>query len=96
MHTTASTVRPALQIIGPKPGARLVSSVLFMCLPDEVVVYGDCAINPQPDAEDLADIAIQSAASARLFGIEPRVAMISFSTGTSGTGSEVDKVAEPP
>ena len=94
VHTTASTVRPALQIIGPKPGARLVSSVLFMCLPDEVVVYGDCAINPQPDAEDLADIAIQSAASARLFGIEPRVAMISFSTGTSGTGSDVDKVAE--
>jgi phosphate acetyltransferase len=94
VHTTASTVRPALQIIGPKPGARLVSSVLFMCLPDEVVVYGDCAINPQPDAGDLADIAIQSAASARLFGIEPRVAMISFSTGTSGTGSDVDKVAE--
>jgi phosphate acetyltransferase len=94
VHTTASTVRPALQIIGPKPGARLVSSVLFMCLPDEVVVYGDCAINPQPDAEDLADIAIQSAASARLFGIEPRVAMISFSTGTSGSGSDVDKVAE--
>jgi phosphate acetyltransferase len=94
VHTTASTVRPALQIIGPKPGARLVSSVLFMCLPDEVVVYGDCAINPQPDAEDLADIAIQSAASARLLGIEPRVAMISFSTGTSGTGLDVDKVAE--
>ena len=94
VHTTASTVRPALQIFGPKPGARLVSSVLFMCLPDEVVVYADCAINPQPDAEDLADIAIQSAASARLFGIEPRVAMISFSTGTSGTGSDVDRVAE--
>ena len=94
VHTTASTVRPALQIIGPKPGARLVSSVMFMCLPDEVVVYGDCAINPQPDAEDLADIAIQSAASARMFGIEPRVAMISFSTGISGTGSDVDKVAE--
>ncbi|HYX59622.1 MAG TPA: phosphate acetyltransferase [Streptosporangiaceae bacterium] len=94
VHTTASTVRPALQIIGPKPGARLVSSVMFMCLPDEVVVYGDCAINPQPDAEDLADIAIQSAASARMFGIEPRVAMISFSTGTSGRGLDVDKVAE--
>jgi phosphate acetyltransferase len=94
VHTTASTVRPALQIIGPKRGARLVSSVMFMCLPDEVVVYGDCAINPQPDAEDLADIAVQSAASARLLGIEPRVAMISFSTGTSGTGSDVDKVAE--
>jgi phosphate acetyltransferase len=72
----------------------LVSSVFFMCLPDEVVVYGDCAINPQPGAEDLADIAIQSAASARAFGIEPRVAMISFSTGTSGVGIDVDKVAE--
>ncbi len=93
-HTTAATVRPALQILGTKPGSRLVSSVFFMCLPDEVVVYGDCAINPQPSAEDLADIAIQSAASARAFGIAPRVAMISFSTGTSGTGSDVDKVAE--
>jgi phosphate acetyltransferase len=94
VHTTAATVRPALQILGTKPGSRLVSSVFFMCLPDEVVVYGDCAINPQPDAEDLADIAIQSAASARAFGIEPRVAMISFSTGTSGTGIDVDRVAE--
>jgi phosphate acetyltransferase len=94
VHTTAATVRPALQILGTRPGSRLVSSVFFMCLPDEVVVYGDCAINPRPDAEDLADIAIQSAASARAFGIEPRVAMISFSTGTSGTGSDVDKVAE--
>jgi phosphate acetyltransferase len=93
-HTTAATVRPALQILGTKPGSRLVSSVFFMCLPDEVVVYGDCAINPQPSAEDLADIALQSAASARAFGIEPRVAMISFSTGTSGAGSDVDKVAE--
>ncbi len=94
VHTTAATVRPALQILGTKPGSRLVSSVFFMCLPDEVVVYGDCAINPQPGAEDLADIAIQSAASARAFGIEPRVAMISFSTGTSGSGTDVDKVAE--
>ena len=94
VHTTADTVRPALQILGTKPGARLVSSIFFMCLPDEVVIYGDCAINPQPGAEDLADIAVQSAASARAFGIEPRVAMISFSTGTSGTGSDVDKVAE--
>jgi phosphate acetyltransferase len=93
-HTTAATVRPALQIIGPKPGSRLVSSIFFMCLPDEVVIYGDCAINPQPDARDLADIAIQSAASARAFGIEPRVAMISFSTGTSAAGGDVDKVAE--
>jgi len=94
VHTTADTVRPALQILGTKAGSRLVSSVFFMCLPDQVVIYGDCALNPQPDAEDLADIAIQSAASARAFGIEPRVAMISFSTGTSGTGSDVDKVAE--
>jgi phosphate acetyltransferase len=94
LHTTAATVRPALQILGTRPGARLVSSVFFMCLPDEVVVYGDCAINPQPAAEELADIAIQSAASARAFGIEPRVAMISFSTGTSGAGSDVDKVAQ--
>ncbi len=93
-HTTAATVRPALQIIGTKPGSRLVSSIFFMCLPDEVVIYGDCAINPQPDARDLADIAIQSAASARAFGIEPRVAMISFSTGTSAAGGDVDKVAE--
>jgi phosphate acetyltransferase len=93
-HTTAQTVRPALQIIRTKPGARLVSSVFFMCLPDEVVVYGDCAINPNPNAEELADIAIQSAESARAFGIEPRVAMISFSTGTSGSGTDVQKVAE--
>ncbi len=93
-HTTAATVRPALQILGAKAGSRLVSSVFFMCLPDQVVIYGDCAINPQPTAEELADIAIQSAASARLFGIEPRVAMISFSTGTSGAGTAVDKVAE--
>jgi phosphate acetyltransferase len=70
-----------------------VSSVFFMCLPDEVVIYGDCAINPQPGADDLADIAIQSAASARAFGIEPRVAMISVSTGASAAGSDVDKVA---
>ena len=94
VHTTAATVRPALQILGTKPGSRLVSSIFFMCLPDEVVIYGDCAINPQPDAEELADIAIQSAASARAFGIEPRVAMISFSTGTSAAGSDVDKVTE--
>ena len=94
VHTTANTVRPALQILGTKPGTRLVSSIMFMCLPDGVVIYGDCAINPQPDAEGLADIAISSAASARALGIEPRVAMISFSTGTSGTGTDVDKVAE--
>ena len=94
VHTTAATIRPALQILGTKPGSHLVSSVFFMCLPDEVIVYGDCAINPQPTAEDLADIAIQSAASARALGIEPRVAMISFSTGNSGVGMDVDKVAK--
>ena len=94
VHTTAATVRPALQVIRTKPGAKLVSSVFFMCLPDDVVIYGDCAVNPDPDAEELADIALQSAASARAFGIEPRVAMISFSTGSSGSGSAVDKVAE--
>jgi phosphate acetyltransferase len=94
LHTTAATVRPALQVLGTRPGTRLVSSVFFMCLPDEVVIYGDCAINPRPDAEDLADIAIQSAATARALDIEPRVAMISFSTGTSSAGSDVDKVAE--
>jgi phosphate acetyltransferase len=91
-RTTAATVRPALQILGTREGCRLVSSVFFMCLPEEVVVYGDCAINPLPGADDLADIAIQSAASARAFGIDPRVAMISFSTGTSAAGSNVDKV----
>ncbi len=93
-HTTADTVRPALQVLGTAPGARLVSSVFFMCLPDEVLVYGDCAINPQPTAAELADIAVQSAASARAFGVEPRVAMISFSTGTSGAGVDVQRVAE--
>lgn len=94
VHTTAATVRPALQILKTAPGARLVSSIFFMCLPDQVVIYGDCAVNPDPDAEQLADIAVQSAKSARAFGIEPRVAMISFSTGTSGAGSDVEKVAE--
>lgn len=94
VHTTAHTIRPALQIIKTAPGASLVSSVFFMCLPDQVVVYGDCAVNPDPTADSLADIAIQSADSARAFGIEPRVAMISYSTGASGSGSDVDKVRE--
>lgn len=92
VHTTANTVRPALQIIRTAPGSRLVSSVFFMCLPDQVLVYGDCAINPDPNAEDLADIAIQSADSAASFGIVPRVALISYSTGASGEGADIDKV----
>jgi len=94
VHTTADTLRPVLQVIGTAPSAALVSSIFFMCLPDEVVIYGDCAVNPDPDAEQLADIALQSAASARAFGIEPRVAMISFSTGNSGSGTDVSKVSE--
>ena len=94
VHTTANTIRPALQLIKTAPGAALVSSVFFMLLPDQVLVYGDCAINPDPNATELADIAIQSADSAAAFGIEPRVAMISYSTGTSGTGSDVEKVRE--
>jgi phosphate acetyltransferase len=94
VHTTANTIRPALQLIKTAPNARLISSVFFMLLPQQVVVYGDCAINPDPNAEELADIALQSAASAAAFGIEPRVAMISYSTGESGTGSDVDKVRE--
>ncbi|ABG41106.1 phosphotransacetylase [Paraglaciecola sp. T6c] len=92
VHTTANTIRPALQLIKTAPGASLVSSIFFMLLPEQVLVYGDCAINPDPTAEQLADIAIQSADSAAAFGIEPKVAMISYSTGTSGTGVDVDKV----
>jgi phosphate acetyltransferase len=92
VHTTANTVRPALQLIRTASDARLVSSIFFMGLPDQVLVYGDCAINPDPDAEELADIAIQSAESAAAFGIPPRVAMISYSTGDSGQGADIDKV----
>ena len=94
VHTTANTVRPAFQLIKTAPDYSLVSSIFFMLLPDEVYVYGDCAINPDPNAEQLAEIAIQSADSAKAFGIDPRIAMISYSTGTSGAGSEVEKVAE--
>jgi phosphate acetyltransferase len=92
VHTTANTIRPALQLIKTAPGASLVSSIFFMLLPEQVLVYGDCAINPDPTAEQLADIAIQSADSAAAFGIDPKVAMISYSTGDSGTGVDVDKV----
>jgi phosphate acetyltransferase len=94
VHTTANTIRPPLQLIKTAPSASLVSSIFFMLLPDQVLVYGDCAINPDPNSEQLAEIAIQSADSATAFGIEPRVAMISYSTGTSGQGADVDKVRE--
>lgn len=94
VHTTANTIRPPLQIIKTAKNSHLVSSVFFMCLPDQVLVYGDCAINPNPDANQLAEIAIQSADSAKAFGILPRVAMISYSTGNSGSGADVDKVRE--
>ena len=92
IHTTANTIRPALQLIKTAPGARLVSSVFFMGLPDQVLVYGDCAVNPDPNAEELADIAIQSAESAIAMGITPRIAMLSYSTGKSGSGADVEKV----
>ncbi len=93
VHSTANTLRPALQLIKTTPGSSLVSSVFFMCLPNQVLVFGDCAVNPNPTAEQLADIAIQSAASAKAFGIPARVAMISYSTGDSGAGVDVEKVA---
>ncbi|MFF4491060.1 phosphate acetyltransferase [Streptomyces sp. NPDC001544] len=94
VHSTAATIRPAFEIIKTKPESSIVSSVFFMCLADKVLVYGDCAVNPDPNAEQLADIAIQSAATAQQFGVEPRIAMLSYSTGTSGTGADVDKVRE--
>ncbi len=94
IHTSANTIRPALQIIKTKPEAKVVSSIFFMCLPDQVLVYGDCAVNPDPDAEMLADIAVQSADSALQMGIAPKVAMISYSTGESGSGADVEKVRE--
>lgn len=92
IHTTANTIRPALQLIKTAPGSSIVSSVFFMLMPEQVLVYGDCAVNPNPDAEQLAEIAAQSAYSAKAFGIDPKVAMISYSTGQSGTGADVDKV----
>ncbi|ALO34467.1 phosphate acetyltransferase [Colwellia sp. MT41] len=94
VNTTANTIRPALQLIKTAANSALVSSIFFMLLPEQVLVYGDCAINPDPNAEQLADIAIQSADSAKAFGIEPIVAMISYSTGRSGHGADVEKVAK--
>ncbi|MBM7441405.1 phosphate acetyltransferase [Streptomyces sp. HB132] len=94
VHSTAATIRPAFEIIKTKPEASIVSSVFFMCLADKVLVYGDCAVNPDPDAEQLADIAVQSAVTAARFGVDPRIAMLSYSTGTSGSGADVDKVRE--
>lgn len=94
VHSTANTIRPSLQIIKTKPGCATVSSVFLMCLADRVLVYGDCAVNPDPDASQLADIAISSAETARNFGIEPLVAMCSYSSGTSGAGEDVDKVRQ--
>ncbi|PSR56174.1 phosphate acetyltransferase [Adhaeribacter arboris] len=92
VHTTLHTIRPALQFVKTKPGVSIVSSVFFMCLPDRVSVFGDCAVNPNPTAEQLAEIAISSAESSQRFGIEPRIAMLSYSSGTSGEGEEVEKV----
>ena len=94
IHTTGDTIRPALQIIRTRPGVSIVSSVFLMCLSDRVLAYGDCAVNPDPNAEQLADIAVSSAETAAIYGIEPRVAMCSFSTGESGKGRDVDKVRE--
>jgi phosphate acetyltransferase len=92
VHTTAHTIRPALEFVKTKPGVSTVSSVFLMCLADRVLVYGDCAVIPEPTTEQLADIAVSSAATARQFGIDPRVAMLSYSTGSSGSGADVEKV----
>ncbi len=91
-HTTQHTIRPALQFVKTKPGINTVSSVFFMCLPKRVSVFGDCAVNPNPTAEQLADIAISSAETSKMFGIEPKIAMLSYSSGTSGEGEDVEKV----
>ncbi len=94
MNTTAHTIRPAFEFIKTKPNASIVSSVFLMCLKDKVLVFGDCAVNPNPTSDQLADIAISSAATAKIFGVEPRVAMLSYSTGSSGKGADVDIVIE--
>lgn len=93
-HTTAQTVRPAFEIIKTRADVSIVSSVFLMALADRVLVYGDCAVIPEPTAQELADIAVSAADTATQFGIEPRIAMLSYSTGESGTGAEVDKVRE--
>ncbi|MBK0422333.1 phosphate acetyltransferase [Leucobacter sp. CSA2] len=93
-NTTAHTIRPSLEFIKTKPGVSVVSSVFFMALADRVLVYGDCAVNPDPTAPQLADIAVSSAETAAQFGVEPRIAMLSYSTGESGSGADVDKVRE--
>ena len=93
-HSTADTMRPALQIIKTAPDINRVSSLFFMCFDTKVLVYGDCAINQDPDASELADIAIASAKTAKIFGIKPKIAMLSYSTGESGHGADVDKVRE--
>jgi len=94
IHTTRHTLRPAFEFIKTKPGFSIISSVFFMCLEDRVLVYGDCAVNPDPNAQELAEIAVSSAVTAKTFGVEPRVAMLSYSTGESGTGDDVEKVRE--
>jgi phosphate acetyltransferase len=92
VNTTAHTIRPALEFVKTRPGVSTVSSVFLMCLADRVLVYGDCAVIPEPTTEQLADIAVSSSDTAQQFGIEPRVAMLSYSTGTSGSGADVEKV----
>jgi phosphate acetyltransferase len=94
VHTTQHTIRPGLEIIKTKPGCSIVSSVFLMCLSDRVLVFGDCAVNPAPNPDQLADIAISSSETARMFGIDPLIAMLSYSTGESGKGTDVDKVRE--
>jgi phosphate acetyltransferase len=94
VHTTAHTIRPALEFVKTRQSISVVSSVFFMCLADRVLVYGDCAIVPEPTAQQLADIAISAAGTAAAFGVEPRVAMLSYSTGESGSGPDVDRVRE--
>jgi phosphate acetyltransferase len=91
-HTTAETIRPALEVIKTVPGVSLVSSTFLMCMPDKVLAFADCAVNPDPNSEQLAEIALSTAATAQAFGITPRIAMLSYSTGDSGTGADVEKV----